>query len=163
DLGTLDNHVVVLHLPKGADINTYDSLIESIAQGYKKSPRIEDVQYRIPNPLDFVETILPRAMLFLTPEEVRQVAGKLSDDGIRASIARNRALLQTPQSFALKQLVQYDPFNLVPIFMGKFQSATGGFRIDAASGYYLSADHTMLLILAKPRRPAQEDRKSTRL
>ena len=71
-------------------------------------------------------------------------------------MARNRTLLQTPQSFALKQLVQYDPFNLAPIFLSKF--AVGGRRIqiDASSGYYLSADHTMLLILAKPKRPAQD-------
>jgi predicted RND superfamily exporter protein len=156
DLGTLDNHVVVMNIPKGVDINTYDSLIESVANGYKQSKRIEDVQYRIPNPLDFVELILPRAMLFLTPEELDQVAGKLTDESIRESVARNRTLLQTPQSFALKQLVQYDPFNLAPIFLHKFESAGGGFHIDTASGYYLSSDRTMLLILAKPKRPAQD-------
>lgn len=156
DLGTLDNHVVILQFPPGTDINVYDTLIEAIAQGYRKNARIEEVQYRIPNPLDFVEIILPRAMLFLSPDQVEQVGQKLSDDGIRQSVARNRALLQTPQSFALKQLVQYDPFNLAPIFLDKFQAASGGFRIDASSGYYLSADHTMLLILAKPRHPAQD-------
>lgn len=156
DLGTLDNHVVILHMPPGADVNTYDSLIESIAQGYRKNERIEQVQYRIPNPLDFVELILPRAMLFLTPEQLDLVAQKLSDEGIRESVARNRTLLQTPQSFALKQLIQYDPFTLAPIFLDTFQSASGGFRIDASSGYYLSTDHSMLLILAKPTRAAQD-------
>ena len=156
DLGTLDNHVVVLEFPKGTDINTYDSLIDGIAQGYKKNARIEDVQYRIPNPLDFVDIILPRAMLFLSPEQLQAVAQKLSDEGIRQSVERNRTLLQTPQSFALKQLVQYDPFNLAPIFLEKFQAAGGGFHIDASSGYYLSSDHTMLLILARPRHPAQD-------
>ena len=156
DLGTLDNHVVVLQLPKGADLTAYEPLIESIAEGYRKSSRIEDVQYRIPNPLDFVEIILPRALLFLTPEQLEVVAGKLSDAGIRESVARNRTLLQTPQSVAVKQLVRYDPFNLAPIFLQKFQAASGGFRIDAASGYYVSADHTMLLILAKPKRAAQD-------
>lgn len=156
DLGTLDNHVIILELPKGADIQTYEPLIEQIAQGYRSNPRIEEVQYRIPNPLDFVELILPRALLFLTPEQLDEVAQKLSDEGIRAAVERNRALLQTPQSMALKQLVRYDPFNLAPIYMQKFTSASGGFRIDVASGYYLSADHTMLLILAKPKRPAQD-------
>ena len=156
DLGTLDNHVVVLEIPKGADVNTYDSLIESIAEGYRKNPHIEDVQYRIPNPLDFVEIILPRALLFLTPEQLEQVGQKLSDEGIRQSVQRNATLLQTPQSFALKELVRYDPFNLAPIFLDKFQSASGGFKLDASSGYYLSADHSTLLILAKPKRPAQD-------
>src|SRR5262245_2904044 len=56
----------------------------------------------------------------------------------------------------MKHISQYDPFNLLPIFLRKFQSAGGGFNIDASSGYYLSADHSTLLILTKPRRPAQD-------
>jgi len=156
DLGTLDNQVIVLHLPKGVDVHTYDPLIEQIAEGYRKNPRIQDVQYRIPNPLDFVEIILPRALLFLTPEQLELVGQKLSDEGIRQSVQRNATLLQTPQSFALKELIRYDPFNLAPIFLDKFQSASGGFRIDTSSGYYLSADKSTLLILAKPKRPAQD-------
>src|SRR5439155_14613954 len=124
--------------------------------GYRKDKRIEDVTYRIPNPLDFVDVILPRALLFLTPSELNEVAGKLSDAGIRESVSRNRSLLQTPQAFALKQLVQFDPFNLAPIFIRKFQSAGGGFNIDASSGYYVSSDHSMLLMLMKPNHPAQD-------
>src|SRR2546428_2475815 len=156
DMGTIDYHIVIVNLPPGRDVHDYETLIEAIADGYRKNPRIEDVTYRIPNPLDFVEVILPRALLFLTPAELNEVAAKLSDEGIRESVARNRALLQTPQEFALKQLVQYDPFNLAPIFIRKFQSAGGGFNIDASSGYYVSADHSMLLMLMKPNHPAQD-------
>lgn len=156
DMGTIDYHIVVLSIPPARDPHEYDSLVESIAAGYKKSPLIEDVNYRLPNPLDFVDVVLPRALLFLTPEELNEVAQKLSDQGIRDSVARNRTLLQTPQAMAFKQLVQYDPFNLAPLFLKKFTSAGGGFKIDTSSGYYLSSDHTMLLILTKPRRPAQD-------
>ena len=156
DTGTIDNHIVVMHLPKGHDVHDYDSLIEAVATGYAKSPLVEDVNYRIPNPLDFVDIVLPRAFLFLSPEELNSVAEKLSDQGIRDSVDRNRALLQTPQSIALKQLVQYDPFNLVPVYLNKFKSASGGFNMDASSGYILSTDHEMLLMLVKPKRPAQD-------
>ena len=156
DMGTIDYHIVVLNMPAGRDVHEYDALVESIAAGYAKSPLIQDVTYRLPNPLDYVQIILPRALLFLTPLELNEVAAKLSDQGIRDSVARNRALLETPQAFALKQLVQYDPFNLAPIFLRKFQSAGGGFKIDTTSGYYLSADHSMLLILIKPKHPAQD-------
>ncbi|HYM60482.1 MAG TPA: hypothetical protein VEZ11_06275, partial [Thermoanaerobaculia bacterium] len=156
DLGTIDYHIVVLSIPAGRDPHDYDSLVQNIADGYRASPLIDDVSYRLPNPLDFVQIVLPRALLFLTPDELHDVAQKLSDAGIRESVARNRSLLQTPQAFALKQLVQYDPFNLAPIFLKKFQSAGGGFKIDTSSGYYLSADHTMQLILTKPKHPAQD-------
>ncbi|HEX9162073.1 MAG TPA: MMPL family transporter [Thermoanaerobaculia bacterium] len=156
DMGTIDNHIVIVDVPKGHDVHDYDTLIEAIADGYRKSPLIEDVNYRLPNPLDFVEIIIPRAFLFLAPEQIPAIAQKLSDAGIRESIERNRMLLQTPQSFALKQLIQYDPFNLAPIFLKKFQAASGGFNIDTSSGYYLSNDHEMLLMLIKPKKPAQD-------
>lgn len=155
DMGTIDYHIVVLSIPPGRDPHEYDPLIQNIAEGYKKSPLIEEVSYRLPNPLDFVNIVLPKALLFLTRAELNEVSRQLSDAGIRESVVRNRTLLQTPQAFAFKQLVQYDPFNLAPIFIRKFQSAGGGFNIDASSGYYLSADHTMLLILTKPKHPAQ--------
>ncbi|HYM59720.1 MAG TPA: hypothetical protein VEZ11_02375, partial [Thermoanaerobaculia bacterium] len=156
DMGTIDYHIVVLNIPPQHDVHEYDSLIESVAEGYRRNPKIQDVSYRIPNPLDFVDIVLPRALLFLDPQELNEVAGKLSDAGIRESVARNRTLLETPQSFALKTIIQYDPFNLAPIFIRKFQSAGGGFKIDTTSGYYLSTDHTTLLILTKPKRPAQD-------
>ena len=157
DLGTIDYHIVVVNIPPGRDAHEYDALIEGIANGYRADKkRIEDVSYRLPNPLDFVNIVLPRALLFLTPAELEEVAQHLSDAGIRENVERNHALLETPQAFALKQLIQYDPFNLAPIFIRKFQSAGGGFKIDASSGYYLSADHTTLLILTKPRHPAQD-------
>jgi predicted RND superfamily exporter protein len=156
DLGTIDYHIVVLDMPKGRDVHEYDSLIEAIAEGYRKNPKIGDVTYKIPNPLDFIEIILPKALLFLTPAELDEVAAKLTDQGIRESVARNRSMLQTPQAMAMKPLVQYDPFNLLPIFLRKFQSAGSGFRMDTSSGYYMSSDHSMLLILTKPKRPAQD-------
>jgi predicted RND superfamily exporter protein len=156
DMGTIDYHIVVIELPKGRDVHDYDTLIDAVAEGYRKDPRIEDVTYKVPNPLDFVQTILPRALLLLTPAELNEAAAKLTDAGIRESVARNRALLETPQSMALKQLVQYDPFNLAPIYIRKFQAASGGMRLDTSTGYYISADHSTLLILAKPKRPAQD-------
>ncbi len=156
DLGTIDYHIVLMDMPKGRDVHDYDTLIDAVAEGYRKNSRIEDVTYKIPNPLDFIEIILPKALLFLTPAELDEVSAKLTDEGIRASVARNAAMLQTPQGTAMKPLVQYDPFNLVPIFLRKFQSAGGGFSIDTSSGYYMSSDHSMLLILTKPKRPAQD-------
>lgn len=156
DMGTIDYHIIVFEMPAGHDVHDYDSLIDAVAEGYRKNPRIEDVTYKVPNPLDFVQTILPRALLLLTPAELNDVAAKLSDAGIRESVAQNRALLETPQAMARKQLVQYDPFNLASIYLRKFQSATGGMRLDTSSGYYLSADHSTLIILAKPKRPAQD-------
>src|SRR5438105_4509612 len=65
DMGTIDYHIVIVNLPPGRDVHEYESLIESIADGYRRNPKIEDVTYKIPNPLDFIQLILPKARLYL--------------------------------------------------------------------------------------------------
>lgn len=155
-MGTIDQHIVVVELPKGSDISEYAPLLDSLADGYRKLPSVDGIDYRIPNPLDLVDQILPRIFLLLSPAELEQVAARLSDEGIRQSVARNAALLQTPQSAAMKPLIQYDPFNLLSIFLAKFHASSEGMKIDAASGYYASADHSLVLLLVHPKRPAQD-------
>lgn len=156
EMGTIDYHIVVIDLPAEADVADYEELITGIAGSYEASPLIREVLWEIPNPVDLIDEVLPSAMLFLTPGELALVGERLTDEGIRESVARNRQLLQTPQGSALKDVVRYDPFNLLPVFLEKFQAAGSGFQVDATSGFYLSEDRSMVLILARPVRPAQD-------
>ncbi|HEV8658167.1 MAG TPA: MMPL family transporter [Thermoanaerobaculia bacterium] len=156
ETGTIDFHVIVVELPHGADPSTYEPLIDIIGEHFRRSPLVEQATWRLPDPLTLVERVLPYSMLLLTPQELDAVAAKLSDDGIRETVARNRALLQTPQSAVAKQIVRVDPFNLLPIYLEKFESSGKGVNADLTSGYYLSADRTTVILMVKPRRPAQD-------
>src|SRR6266567_9394938 len=40
DMGTIDYHIVIVNIPPGRDVHDYDSLIESIANGYRADPKI---------------------------------------------------------------------------------------------------------------------------
>jgi predicted exporter len=156
ETGTLDFHVVVLQFPKGSDPTTYGSLIDGIGERLRASKRIEHATWRIPDPFTLIDKVLPYSMLVLGPPQLDAVAAKLSDEGIRASVERSRTLLQTPQSMVAKQLVRVDPFNLLPIYLEKLKRASGGLNADFSSGYYVSTDHTAALIIAKPRKAAQD-------
>lgn len=156
ETGTLDFHVVVVEFPKGRDPEDYFPLIDRIGEELEKSSRVETATWRLPDPISMVDKVVPYSLLLLTPQQLEVAAQKLSDAGIRESVARNRALLQTPQSAVAKQIVQVDPFNLLPIFMEKMQRAGGGLKVDFSSGYYVAADHTAALIIARPRRAAQD-------
>lgn len=53
--GAIDQHIVVIHVPKGGELRQYRQLIDDIATGYRNSKRVSDVQYRVPNGVDSFE------------------------------------------------------------------------------------------------------------
>ncbi len=156
ELGTIDQHVVVFQLPPARGIDDYSALIDEIGTEYERLPGVESVEWLLPDPMQMMGELLPKAMLLLTPEEIEKVRAKLTDEAIGQAVERNRALLQTPQASAVTPLIEMDPFNLLPIFMEKMQGAGRGFNIDVTSGYYLSGDGTAVLMLVRPERPAQD-------
>jgi uncharacterized protein len=156
ETGTLDFHVIVVEFPQGSDAATYFPLLDAIGEQLAKSQRIESVTWRLPDAFAVIDRVIPYSLLVLDPQQLDAVALKLSDEGIRATVERNRALLQTPQSTVAKQLVRIDPFNLLPIYMEKLQRAGGGLNVDFSSGYYVSADHRAAIIIARPHRAAQD-------
>ncbi|HEX2061508.1 MAG TPA: MMPL family transporter [Thermoanaerobaculia bacterium] len=154
--GTLDFHVVVVQFPKGADPANYASLLDEIGEGLRASKNIDSVTWRLPDVFSAIDKVLPYSLLVLHPSQMDAVAAKLSDEGIRAAVERNRALLQTPQSTIQKQIVRVDPFNLLPLYTDKLRRAGGGLKVDLSSGYYVSADHTAAIIVARPKTAAQQ-------
>ena len=155
ETGTLDFHVIVLQFPKGSDPETYGPLIDRIGEQLRASKNISSATWSIPDPFTVVDKVLPYSMLLLTPQQLDAVAAKLSDAGIRESVARNKALLQTPQSSVMKKVIQVDPFNLLPVYLEKLRRAGGGLKVDLSSGYYVSADHSAAIIIARPEKAAQ--------
>lgn len=156
ETGTLDFHVLVVQFPKGADPAAYGPLLDDLGGQLRKSPHMDSVVWRIPEPFTVLDKVLPYSLLVLSPEQLDTVAAKLTDDSIRAAVERNRTLLQTPQSTLVKQLVRVDPFNLLPVYLEKLQRAGGGLKVDFSSGYYVSSDQSAAIIVARPKHPAQQ-------
>jgi hypothetical protein len=156
ETGTLDFHVIVVELPQGSEPATYFPLLDGIGEQLARSQKMESVTWKLPDPFELIDKVVPYSMLILTPQQLEVVKQKLSDEGIRESVERNRALLQTPQSSMLKQLVRVDPFNLAPVYMDKMQGAGGGLKIDLSSGYYLSSDRRAAIIIGRPKKAAQD-------
>lgn len=156
EIGTIDYHVAVVRVPPGHEWSEYEETVENLGTRFEQSERIRSATWRLPDALQYVETLLPNAFLFLGPEDLEKVEQRLTDRGIRRAVARNRSMLQTPQASAMEALVRHDPFNLLPVYLDRFRRAGSGFRIDASSGFYLSEDHSTFLILMRPVRPAQD-------
>ncbi|MGH9458471.1 MAG: MMPL family transporter [Thermoanaerobaculia bacterium] len=156
DLGSLDYHVAVVRVPSGRSAEEYEGFVEDLGARIESSPRIANATWHLPDPLGMLDALLPHAFLLLDERELERASARLTDEAIRSAVARNHALLQTPQSTAVEELVRYDPFNLVPIVLDRFRRSGGDLKLDSSTGFYLSKDRSTFLILTRPRRPAQD-------
>lgn len=156
DFGSNTYLLVAIRVPEGAVVDPYETLADRLAERLAGLPEIKNVEHHIGQPQELLATFFPKAVLFLDEAGRRQVAEKLSDEGIRARVQEIRRMLATPQGMAAKDLIKLDPLGLAEVFLGRLASSRGTLEVDWTSGYYLSRDHRMLLILAEPVRPPQD-------
>jgi predicted RND superfamily exporter protein len=163
DFGSSTYLLVAIELPERAVVEPYETLADDIAARLAKLPEIKTVQHRIGNPEELLETFFPKSVLFLDDGGRRELTVRLSDAGIARRVSELRRQLATPQGMAVKELAKLDPLGLADIFLRRVESSRGSLKVDWASGYYLSRDHRLLLVLAEPRRPPQDIRFDARL
>ena len=147
--------VVAIRIPEGVVTDPYETFADQLASRLAKVPELKRVEYRIGDPEELLRTFFPKSVLFLDDKGRSELAARLTDEGIRQRVSELRRQLSTPQGLAVKQLARLDPLGLAQIFLGRVESSRGTLQVDWTSGYYLSRDHTMLLILAEPTRPPQ--------
>jgi predicted exporter len=155
DFGSNTYLLLVVKLPPGAVPEPYEALADDLAGQVGKLPEIKSVQYRLGNPEELLATFFPKAVLFLDAAGRRELAARLSDAGIDRRVGELHRQLATPQALSVKELAKLDPAGLSDILLGHVDSSRGSLKVDWGSGYYLSRDDRLLLLLAEPRRPPQ--------
>lgn len=155
DFGSGTFLLIAVRIPEGAVAEPYETFTDELAGRLQKLPELKSVEHRIGDPEELLRTFFPKSVLFLDEPGRRELATRLSDEGIRQRVSELRRQLSTPQGLAVKQLAKLDPLGLAQIFLGRVESSRGSLQVDWTSGYYLSRDHRMLLLLAEPARPPQ--------
>src|SRR5262245_13294320 len=155
DFGSGTFLIVAIRIPEGAVPEPYETFTDELAARLARLRELKSVEHRIGDPEELLRTFFPKSVLFLDEAGRRELAARLSDEGIRRRVGELRRQLSTPQGMAVKQLAKLDPLGLAQIFLGRVESSRGTLQVDWTSGYYLSRDHRMLLILTEPARPPQ--------
>jgi len=154
--GTIDYLLVVVRVPEGEVLAPYQTHADRLAERMGELPEVGSVEYRLGDTEELLAELYPKAALFLDEAGRAGVEERLSDEGIRRRVAEMRRLVGTPQGTAAKRLLALDPFGLAGVFLGRLDASRGAIRVDWSSGYYLSDDHRLLLLLVKPVRPPQD-------
>ncbi len=156
EFGSVDYLLVAVRVPEGVPLDPYESYVDRLGEALAGLDAIDEVEYRIGELEHLLEAFLPKALLFLDPEGLDRIAERLADERLRERAMELRRTLGTPQSLVVKSLLKLDPFGVAEVFLDRLITSRGGLALDWSSGYYLSRDHRMLLILAKPSRPPQD-------
>lgn len=161
--GGADYLLVAVRVPEGQVVDPYTDLVEDLGARLAELPEIEEIDFSIGAPEELLESLYPRAVLFLNDEERAALAERLTEEGLERRAQELRRMLTTPQALALKELVKLDPFGLAELFLDRMETTRGGLAVDWTSGYYLSRDQRMLLLLATPVAPPQDTEFDVRL
>jgi predicted RND superfamily exporter protein len=156
EFGGIDYLLVVVRVPPGVAVDPYQSFVDALGERLRLLPQLGHVDYRFGEPEELLRRFFPKAVLFLDDAGRQELERRLSDEGIRRRVAALRRQLSTPQAVALKRLALVDPLGLAEILLGRLAAGGGALNVDLASGYYLSRDHRLLLLIAKPVRPPQD-------
>lgn len=154
--GSIDYFVVGVRIPEGAPFDPYAAYSDELVARMEQSGLFVTIEHRLGEPEDLLRQVFPNALLFLPPEGRAAVAARLTDEAIVERVSEIKRLLQTPQAIAMRELLRLDPLGLSPVFLERVGGMRGPLALDWTSGRYLSRDHRLLLILAKPARPPQD-------
>jgi predicted RND superfamily exporter protein len=156
EFGSVDYLLVAMRIPEGALIEPYEALASRLGERMTELPELTTVQYKLDDMEQLLATFMPQAMLFLDDAGRQAVLAKVTDERLELRARELRRLIATPQALSLKRLVLLDPLGISDVFLDRLGTARVGLSLDWASGFLLSRDQRMLLILAKPGRPPQD-------
>ena len=156
DFQSADYLLIAVRVPEDAVVDPYEGFVDALGARLAELPEFESVEYRLADAEALLRELYPKAVLFLEPDGRAAIERRLSDVGIRERVREVRRLVATPQGQAAKPLLSLDPFGLADLFLEQVESSRGALAVDWSSGYYLSRDRRLLLLLAKPVRPPSD-------
>ncbi len=156
DFGSVDYLLVAVRLPEEAVLAPYETFVEMLGERLTEIESLTEVRYRIGDLDAIVNSFLPRALLFLSDEELEELADRLEDDAIRQRARELRRLITTPRLLIQKDLVLLDPLGVADVFLDVLAGSSSGFAVNWQQGFFLSKDRRMMLLLAKPDGPPQD-------
>lgn len=149
DFGMMDSLVLVVSSRERSPDRLIQA-VETIGEELAASPRVASVDYNLVRSGGrFVGEHFPA---YLDSGGVARLSERLSPEGIRRQIRRNREVLLSPLASPLDaEWISGDPLNLREIVRESLLRRTVAKGIDLSTGYYMDADRTVALVMVRPR------------
>jgi hypothetical protein len=154
--GSVDTLLTVIHLEEDRPLESSIDFADRFAQNLREWDVMDWVEYRVDSTAEAAVPLLDRATLFLEPGELDDLLRGFSEEGLEETAVRLRARLMAPQSLVTKDLLRLDPAGVLPRILAKVRFGGVGVRVDPETGCLIDEYRQLLLMMAKPMRPAQD-------
>ena len=154
----LQSVLIAVVKPSGdTDPQTAEALVERLAERFKQSPLITEVEYKHEDvdPVRFLPIFLRRLPHLLSPEALAALPDRLSDQGVRRKVAAVRKLMLTPFGFAAKQLTVADPLGLAELLQQSLRLPATSLIKKNHEGFFRD-DQNRYFIFLKPGKPPED-------
>jgi predicted RND superfamily exporter protein len=148
DFGVLNGLVVVVESQEPS-VDALVTAVQTLGEQLSVSPYVTSVDYNLlQSGSRFVAEHFP---LYLNDDGVARLAVRLSPEGIRAQMQRNRDALLSPLASPLEgDLISRDPLNIRELVQASLLARLPATRLDLSTGYYLDRSHRLALLTVRP-------------
>jgi predicted RND superfamily exporter protein len=149
DFGIMGGLVIVVE----AEDQSADSLIavvQTLGEQLSASPYVTSVDYNLlRSGSRFVAEHFP---VYLDARGVIRLAERLTPEGIRSQILKNKESLLSPLASPFDaELIMRDPLNIRELVQISLMSRLPAKSLDLSSGYYLDRHHRLAFLMVRPR------------
>lgn len=154
DFGALDGLIVLVEAdPPSAE--TLMATAETLGEELSASPLLASVDYNLLR--SGSRLVAEHFPVYLDDRGIARLSARLSPEGIRNQMRRNREALLSPLASPVEaEAIRLDPLNLREIVRDSLLRRLPQSRLDLSTGYYLDRSHRFALVMARPRGSARD-------
>ena len=149
DFGILGGLVIVVE----TEATSPDSLlavVQNIGEQLSVSPLVESVDYNLLR--SGFRLVAEHFPVYLDTGGIARLAARLTPEGIRDQIRKNREVLLSPLASPFEaEGVRRDPLNIRGLVRDALMSRLPAQGLDLSTGYYLDRSHRLALLMVRPR------------
>ncbi len=149
DFGLLNGLVIVVERRDAAS-DALIATVQALGERLSASPYVASADY---NALTSVSTLIAAHFaVYLDERGIDQLSTRLSPQGIRDQIRRNREALLSPLGSPFEaEMIRLDPLNVTDLVQQSLRQRLPATSLDLSTGYYLDASHRLAFVMVRPR------------
>jgi predicted RND superfamily exporter protein len=149
DFGILGGLVIAVETQEES-ADALIAVVQALGERLAASPAVASVDYNaLRSSFRFVAAHFP---VYLDDRGIARLANRLTPEGIRAQIARNRESLLSPVASPFEaEAIGRDPLNLRELIQDSVLGRLSTGALDLSTGYYLDRSHRLALLMVRPR------------